>query len=71
MELTLTVHERESPLGRKLTDYLTERLETLRKHNDNEMSGDARAKLIAQIAETKKLLRAFTQDPIELKAVAP
>lgn len=55
----LTPHERDSPLGKKLFLYYTERLEQLRRKNDHDMDEHNRAMLVAQIKEVKAFLRLY------------
>jgi hypothetical protein len=68
MELVLSLHEQHSPLGLKLAEHFTARLQTLREANDKSMLESERAILIAKIAEAKALVKLLTKDPI---TVAP
>lgn len=69
MELVLSIHEQESPLGQKLRTYFSARLQAYREQNDKPMDPEDRAYLLAKIAQAKLMVTALTREP--LKAVAP
>ena len=48
----------------KTKKYLTERLEDLRKQNDELMTEAARAMLIGEIQAAKRLLKFISTDPV-------
>ena len=56
MAFVIEPHEAQSALWRKLKEHYTERLELLRRKNDNAMDEAKTAKLRGQIAECKSFL---------------
>ena len=62
--MNITAADRDSPVWRWLIAHLEERIDVLRRQNDNDLTPEQTSKLRGQILELARLLRLDKDRPI-------